>query len=550
MTGGIVLFRRIGLGILIVLLATSALAAVPWSKFSYFQNYGGLNDNLSSTEIADNEATDIQNIIFDTGGALKKRYGYTTLPSESPRIVATGAVVVPTGLAFYKKDDSTRYLVVVANSDGKATVMKKDYAAGGGPVSGVWNNIDSSLLSVAYNNNYLPSFAVAQNVLVFTDGVPTDYPMRWLGTTEKSLKLTNDVDLPTASIIVYHKNILFASGNNTYPSRVFFSNLDDIYTWDALDFFDLETSDGSKITGMISALDALYIFKEKSIWRLSGTNKDDYVLQKMVDGIGTASNSSIKVVNGTIYFVTPQNDIAVYDGAFNCKFISQKIRSTIGNLSPSRAYTSKGLAFSSYKYNDYDYYASVSIAGSGTNNQVLVFDTAYNAWTKFKGINANCWVVGDDANSKNVVYFGDYSGYVHVYPSTKYYDGNVATSAIASLYQTKWFRYPEVSLGDKYWRLLKVYCISEDTDIYLDAVCRSDFEAAGKTTQTSLLSSQAKWDVGVWDVSLWGGQTIMIGRHEIEKGQNMFQIKFENDNVNEGFTIIGFETFIEGSDRI
>ncbi len=532
-----------------VLLSGTTYAAVPWSKFSYFSNWAGLNDNLSTTEIQDNEATDIQNITFDTGGALKKRFGYLTLPSDSVRKASTGTVVCVNGLAFFKKDNGNRYLVAVSNADAVMAVTKKDYAAGGGLIAGAWTNIDGYPASTSYTNNLQPSFAVASDQIVFTSGFTTDKPFKWTGTGIVS-RVTNDVDLPNASMVVYHKNIMFASGNDSWPSRVYFSNLDDIDTWDVLDFFDVQTSDGSKVTGMISALDALYIFKEKSIWRLSGTNKDDYTLQKMVDGIGTLSNGSIKVVNGVIYFTTPQNDVAIYDGGFTVKFISQKIRSTIGGLSFSRAGNTRGLAFSSYKYNDFDYYVSTSLEGSASNNRVLLFDTAYNAWTKFVGMNVNCWTVGDDEDGKNTVYFGDYSGYVHSYPSTKYYDGNVATSAIVGFYQTKWFRYPEIALGDKYWRLLKVYCLSEDTPVYLNAECRSDYEISGKAVQTNLLSSQTKWDVGVWDVSTWGGQTIIIGRNEIEKGQNMFQIKYFNNNVNEGFTIIGWETFIEGSERI
>ena len=179
-----------------------------------------------------------------------------------------------------------------------------------------------------------------------------------------------------------------------------------------------------------------------------------------------------------------------------------------------------------------------------------MFDTAYKAWTKFNGMNINAWTVGDDDNGQNAIYFGDYSGYVHRYPSTTYYDGNVATSAISAFYQTKWFRYPEVALGDKYWRLLKTYCTSEQALVYLNAECKADYEASGKVVQITLQSSQSKWDVAYWDVDLWGGTTIIVGRNEIEKGTSMFQIKFSNDNVDEGFTIVGYENFIEGTERI
>ena len=552
------LIKRLTFGLLLLtcltgLTTVNSEAQVQWKKFSYFLNNGGLNDNLSSTEIADNEASDIQNVIFDTGGALKKRYGFLTIP-PNPLKVSTGTTVCVNGLYFYKKDDGTRYLIALSNSDSLPCLTKKNYQSGGGPVAGAWDYIPTSGFSLpTYTNNIQPSFTTAQNALIFTDGVPTDKPQIWNGITATAGILTTNANLPQGTYVVYHKNILFVANSTAWPSRVWFSNLDDIYTWTATDFFDVQTSDGSQVRGMISAFDSLYVFKDRSIWRLSGTNRDDFALQKMVDGIGTLSNASIKVVNNFIYFTTAQNDVAVYDGAYTVQFISQKIRGTIGGLSFNRSPNTCGASFSSYKYNDYDYYCAVSNSPGATNNLMLVFDTAYKAWTKFSGLNANCMTVADNSNTQNSLYFGDYSGYVHQYPSTSYYDGNIATSAIVAYYQTKWFRYPEMSLGDKYWRLLKTYTLSESSNgssIYLTADCKSDFEVSGKLFNINITGSGALWDSAVWDTDIWAGTTILVGRNEVEKGVSMFQIKYSNINVNEGFTIVGFENFIEGSERI
>ncbi len=543
-----------------LLFVNLAYADVPWQKFSYFQNWSGLNDNLSATEIQDNEATDIQNVVFDTGGALKKRYGYLTIPNNPVQTVSTGSVVAITGLAFYQKNNGNRYVVAITNNDGKATAMKKDYETGGGLETGAWENIDFSGLPSSYSNNYLADFAVAEDSLIITVSSTTGVkPFKWTGSGSVG-SLTSDSDCPTASIVKYHKNQLFLSGNLTYPSRVWFSGLDDITIYDATDFFDVQTADGTRVRGLISAFNSLYIFKDKSIWRLSGTNKDDFILEKMVDGIGTLSQQSIAIVNNTITFTTNQNDIAIYDGGYNVVFISQKIRNTIGGLNFTRAAYNLGLAFSTYKYSDVDYYCSNSTAGSGTNNQVLFFDTAFKAWSKFKGINANAWCVGDDSVGQNILIFGDTNGYVHSYPSTAYYDANVATSPvvgfyevtspISAFYQTKWFKYPEVALGDKYWRLLKTYSLSENPNTFLMAEVKSDYESSGRVVNLNIGQSGSLWDYSKWDVDTWGGQGLITNRNEINKGKNMFQIKYSNDNLDEGFTIFGWEVFIEGSSRI
>lgn len=536
--------------ILVIFLSINVLYAdVPWTKFTYFKNFEGLNDNLSSTEIDDNEATDIQNIVFDTGGALKKRFGYRTIPSSPAQQVATGATGI-TGLAFFKQNDGSRYVVLIANVASKATALKKTYSIGGGLPTGAWDNIDYAGLPSTYTNNQLATFSTAENKLVLT--LPATTPVKpfvWTGTGTFT-DLTADADCPTVSLNVYHKNTLFLAGNTTNPSRLYFSALGDITNYTVTDFIDVSTNDGSQIRGLISVFDSLYIFKDNSIWRLSGTDRDSFILEKMMDNVGTLSQQSIQVVNGLIYFVTSQNDIAAYDGNYSLKFISQKIRNTIGSLNFSRAPYTIGLGFSTYKYKDLDYYAATSMAGSGTNNRVLLFDTGHNAWTKFVGMNPNSWVVGEDQNGQNIMIFGDYLGYVHYYPSDGYFDGDVATSAIDAFYQTKWFKYSEVALGDKYLRLVKTYALSETTASILTVDARSDYETTGKVYTINLQQSGALWDSAIWDSSLWSGQSLITNRGEINKGKNIFQLKFSNSTVNQGFTIFGWENFVEGSSRI
>jgi hypothetical protein len=179
-----------------------------------------------------------------------------------------------------------------------------------------------------------------------------------------------------------------------------------------------------------------------------------------------------------------------------------------------------------------------------------MFDTQFKAWTKFKGMNVNAWCVADGDTENNILYFGDYDGYINSYPSGGYHDGEVATSPIIGFYQTKWFKYPE-HLGDKYWRLLKTYVFSETTDnTYLSINCKSDFEESGKLVNLGLSNTGDLWDTAIWDKAIWYGSNLMVGRTEVNKGKNMFQLNFENDIVDQGFSILGFDIFIEPADKV
>lgn len=542
-------------------------AAVPWVKKSYFQNWGGLNDNLSQLEISDNEATDIQNVIFDNGGALIKRYGYQNIVGRSSASYKLGANVtgVP-GVAYYRKASGSIYIFAVGNNNGQATGYFKTIDASGNVPAGIWINTGGTgVLPASFTNNQLITFSVANDILVMTaagDSSNTTFPAAWEATANV-YKFTTDADCPKAKYNVYHKNILFVAGDPSNPSRVNFSDLTNgIKVWIATDFFDLDKNNGQFITGLLSAFGNLYIFENNSIWMLSGTNRDDFSLQKMVDNVGTLSQASISVVNNNIFFITSQNDVAVYDGNFNIKFISSKIRNTIGANNFNRASTALGIGYSSYRYKDLDYYAAESTLGSATNDQVLLFDTYREAWTKLQNIRPNSWMVMPNSSGTNQLVFGDYGGLIYFYPNIGNYndvlntcaDANPCTTtspAIYSFYQTKWFRYPEVALGDKYLRLLKTYIInSSSASSTLQTEIKTDYAASGNIYTFVYTPSGALWGVSKWSEADWGGGGLNIDRIEANLGTQMFQIKYSNGTVDHDMSVLGFEEFLESTDRI
>ena len=53
----------------------SAQIQTSWVPYDFFNNVGGLNDGFGSTAIADGEASDLQNVVFTTGGFVERRQG-------------------------------------------------------------------------------------------------------------------------------------------------------------------------------------------------------------------------------------------------------------------------------------------------------------------------------------------------------------------------------------------------------------------------------------------------------------------------------------------
>jgi hypothetical protein len=415
------MIKKLSLIIIGLLITTSCQAAVTWQKFNYFSNNGGLNNTLSPTEIADNEATDLQNVVFDTGGAISKRYGYGIVPSDAAYTISGGTNCVVTGVYVYRKNDGNRYLVATGSvNNASAAISYKTYSLGGGIPAGPYTDITGSgtVPTTGYTNNSFTSFTVASNTLVMAlpDSVGQK-PFMWSGSGVVTA-LTADTRAPTCSIVVYYKNQLFTN-DTINTSRVHFSDLTNgITVWPLINFIDVNVNDGQSVRGLVAAFNALYIFKDRSIWCLTGDNIDNFTLQLLVSDVGTMSQQSLSVIGNFIYFTTAQGDVAVYDGTYNVVYPSSKIRGTIGGLNFSRANQMLTIPFSTYKYANYDLYVSGSSAASSTNDTVLFFDTEKKAWSVFGGWSPNAWCVGDNAVGQNILIWGDYGGYLYYYPTT------------------------------------------------------------------------------------------------------------------------------------
>lgn len=541
---------------------TLANAQVSYKKYSFFQNKGGLNDTLSSLSIADNESTDIGNIVFDTSGAIKKRYGFQNILGSGREYQVGSGNNAVTGLTYYVNNSTgNKYLVAIANVSGQATGYQKQLDTSNNIPPGPWTSIGGvGVLPSNYTNDEQPTFTVAQNQLVMSFPAFTGFkPFAWQATGNI---YTLSSGASNSTLCTYFNNILFLAGDPSNPSRVTFSDLTGgITTYVATDFFDLDKNNGHSITALLPAFGNLYIFEDNSIWMLTGSSRDTFAVQRMVDNVGTASPQSVFVVNNNIFFITKQNDIAVYDGTFTVKYISSKIRNTIGSNNFNRAGQALGIGFSSYKYKDFDYYVSETVSGSSTNNQVLMFDTDREAWTKFTNFSPDSWTVIPSSTGQDILVWGDYNGNVYYYPNIGIYNDvldtcsvgvcTVSSPAIYAYYQTKWFTLPDSSLGDKYLKVIKTYIQNSTVSSTLTTQVNYDFNMSGQVFNYNFVPSGSVWGTDLWGVGVWEAATALnVDREEPNLGKQMFQLKYSNNNISQDMDILGFELFIDPTTQI
>ena len=510
------------------LVVTHAFAQVAWIKYDFFNNAGGLNDAFSAIIIEDNESSDLQNVVFTTGGNFITRPGYEKLNSTT-----VGAGVSCAGLKYYEPISGSQFLVGLFDDN---KIYKMDYSVGGS-ADGTWDDITGALAGFNITQNTLSSFAIGEDVLIIEDGINTTAPYVWDGTGNAAALGGSP---PNATMVAYHKNMAFAAGNNTYPSTLYFSDLGDIENWTTglSGNVSIETNDGSKIRAILPGFNALYIWKDSSIWRLSGDDKDTFVLQRMVSDVGTLSQACVKRIGNDFIFIDSQGDIYLYDGAIKIQLLSAKITGTLGSANFTR------FQYAVAEIYDGDYYLSISDVGSGTHDIVLVFDTFHLSWTKFTGMNVNAMAILDNGSGEDILAFGDYNGFVYQYPS----GFNDAGSGIDAYYTTKQYRFPDMNpLKD--WKLLRVFA-TQKGNYNLTVEMRSDFESTGTTEDISLAGSGATWGTAIFGVDTYGGENLIIGRVEVKKEGDFFQLKFYNENLDEPFEVKGWQMFVEPSDRI
>ncbi len=516
--------KILSLAFSLLLISQPVLAEINWLKQEFFQNSGGLNDAFSPIAIADNEASDLQNVVFDTSGSWRTRDGYAKLNSST-----LGASVVTTGLKYYRQADGDKFLVGVFSDD---KIRKMDYG-GSGP-DGTWDDI-TGVLSFAIGQDNLASFAVGQDALIIEDGLGTTPPYLYDASGNAAALAGSP---PNAKVVAFHKNMAFAAGNTSAPSTLYFSDLGDIENWTTgiSGNVSVETNDGSVIRAIVPGFDALYIFKDTSIWRLSGEDKDTFQLQRMISGYGVLSPNAVSLIGNDFLMTTGQGDVYIYDGAVGLKLISTKIEGTTSSANFSR------FQYVSTVVLDKDYFLSFSNTGSNTHNRILLFDSFNLAWTKFTGIAANAMAIADSGTGEDMLVFGDYGGFVYKYPSGT----DDAGTDIATSYTTKWYRFPEAS-PTKDWKLLRVFA-NQQGNYNLNVETRVNFEGTGTAETINLAGGGALWGTAVYGVDSYGDQALITGRIEVNKEGDFFQIEYSNDS--QPIEIKGWQTFIENSDRI
>lgn len=126
---------------------------------------------------------------------------------------------------------------------------------------------------------------------------------------------------PRARTALVKYNRFFAAnvhkgGAYRYPSRIYWSDAGTAETWDTNSWIGVGADDGTEITALIPFGEQIIVFKNDSVWQLSGTDEDTFALYALDDLKGCNGTYAATSTPNHVYFFDERNCMVWrYDGA-------------------------------------------------------------------------------------------------------------------------------------------------------------------------------------------------------------------------------------------
>ena len=478
---------------------------------------GGLNTSASGLALEDNESTSSQNCDFDIFGSVLKRNGYARLNTTAFNVGATW-----NSLHWLELSSGTDFLMGTCGNK----LAKMD------SLDGIWDDITGFLTITAGNNNHM-RWRTFLDTAVGTNNV--DVPIKWTG-TGNGAALTVPTNLTKAKFIeVFNAYTILAHitlSATDHKSRLYWSTINTIETWDAADFADIARNDGTDITGLRVLGDKMVIFKERSIWVGLFTGDADIPFQFIMtpSSVGCIAPDSIQEVSNGLKFLSIDG-FYYFDGANSTK-VSDKITVTLDTFGRNRFSNVQSV----FQRTNNRYWSAFSTSGGTTNNRCITWDSVNNAYGLYKGHNANCFEIVHTSGEERV-YFGDYAGFVYRADTGLNDNPSGTETAIDAFHYTKWLNFNDLVDVKGIPSVYIYYQISSSTLTFAYAY---DFENADTYTQTFTLStSSSVYGSAVYGTDTYAATGGAIIRRDLTSRGRVVRFKFANATIGGTFRIDG-----------
>jgi len=165
-------------------------------------------------------------------------------------------------------------------------------------------------LITGLENDTVPNYTVFTDVLIIASDSTVDVPRKWDQTTVSLLGGSP----PNFSFSCAHVNRLWAAGDHTHPSRLYYSAQLNPEDWSSSDagHIDVEPDDGDRITGIFAHRGVLFVFKGPNfgaIHVITGSTPSDFARRLFSSELGGAGPNTITSFGNDVAFVALDGSI-------------------------------------------------------------------------------------------------------------------------------------------------------------------------------------------------------------------------------------------------
>jgi len=352
-------------------------------------------------------------------------------PGNTPTAVTLGAFGILGGYGF-EPAGGTKVQIALLNGSSNAQLYRWTG-------SGTWAAIGSANITKDLPMNFIQ----ASNSLFGFNGTDAiDYD----GTTVTK----NRAGIPLGKFSAWFHNYHFVAGVTASPNRLYWSSLGDPLTFGGSDYVDINANDGDVITGLAQFNDELYIFKNNSIWSISGWSGSTFTATTIagqntnsrINGLGTPSHQSIVSLGKDLYYLSffggiPHFrvlSISAFGKVWDQGIVSYDIETTMKGLNLSQLSKCAGT------YDGKKIRWAIPNGSSTTNNLVLAFrpditllsslaptaEHPHRSWAVHTGITpSQYW--HSTVSGRDKLYYGDATtaGFVYEGDTSVYTDNGV-----------------------------------------------------------------------------------------------------------------------------
>lgn len=308
------------------------------------------------------------------------------------------------------------------------TSLRKDGFSGGSGAGGAWETENATANSA--------SLPIRYDADADTFSRPTVHPLNGAAT-----------GFPRARSAIVKYNRVFAANVHSegvfrYPSRVYWSDAGTAETFGTNSWIGVSSDDGDEITSLVPFGEQILIFKNNSVWGLTGTDEDTFSLYQLEGANGCEATYGATAAGGVAYFFSHRDaTIYEYDGADLTDIgqpISEWLRRQLNFNATSKVVLQVvndqlWLSFPNGTFN----------TGNVTdrNAEILCFDLRHRAWTRWLDWGLVPTIIRRDSDYKTTqaggaFYPGDENPYFAANGALGAYDGDLLRGWMGTSHDT------------------------------------------------------------------------------------------------------------------